>query len=78
MIGRKIATLLTRALRLVENHQSQIYKNMIEIMLKSWQSISNKESCVLVEQKTEAAKNEALFIYFSTRIPMVSIKKQNF
>ena len=53
------------------------YIEMIEMLLKSWQSTSNEKSCSFVEIKGKQPKMWQ-FIYFSTRIPMVSITMRNF
>ena len=47
---------------------------------KSNQEILNSEVKELsfCGDKTQAAKNVGFIIYFSTKIPMVSISKQNF
>ena len=61
-----------------EKSVHDVNKNMSE--QKSNQKILNsevKELC-FCGSTTQSAKNVAFIIYFSTRIPMVSINKQNF
>ena len=61
-----------------EKSVHDVNKNMSE--QKSNQKILNSEvnEFYFCGNQREAAKNVTLFIYFSTRIPMVSINMQNF
>ena len=80
-----------RALWLVENHlllkhqtstnnrgpQSQIESNLLKCCW-SHGKLYIRKKLYFCGNITETARNVTLFIYFSTRIPMVSISKQNF